>query len=207
MKNSEIISVNIAVEDDLSEAVLRKLLWETDRPFEVCGCLGKTGFGYLKSKIKNFNRAAQHFPFIVLTDLDHQACPLALMAEWLPDPHHPNLIFRVAVREVEAWLLADRKNFSQFLNISADKIPLNVDEILDPKQHLINLVRHCRRQSLKKAIIPLAGSTATVGRDYNNTLIGFVNHGWQAQTAQQNSPSLRRAMDALQRYKPYQNQT
>jgi len=43
--------------------------------------------------------------------------------KWLPYPKHPNLLFRVAVKEVEAWLLAHRAAFATFLGISDKLIP------------------------------------------------------------------------------------
>ncbi|MDF2210039.1 hypothetical protein L1F28_15070 [Arthrospira platensis NCB002] len=42
--------------------------------------------------------------YLVLTDLDKSECPLAIINEWLKSqPKHPNLLFRVAVKEVESW--------------------------------------------------------------------------------------------------------
>jgi len=37
---------------------------------------------------------------------------------------HPNFLFRVAVREVEAWLLAHREGIARFLGISEHLVPL-----------------------------------------------------------------------------------
>jgi hypothetical protein len=49
--------------------------------FEVLRCFpdltrqhSSSGFGYIKSKIKDFNRAAKGMPFLVLTDLDKEEC-------------------------------------------------------------------------------------------------------------------------------------
>ena len=47
----ENIPIVIAVEDDLSEAVLRVILKQSTRPYEVSNCLGRQGSGYLKKKI------------------------------------------------------------------------------------------------------------------------------------------------------------
>ena len=68
--------------------------------------------------MKRFNHGAKGTPFILLTDLDKNECAPMLIQEWLTDPLHPNLIFRVAVHEVEAWILADREAFAPFLGIS-----------------------------------------------------------------------------------------
>src|SRR5690349_4586801 len=108
-----LIPVNLATEDELSEVVLRKILAHLNR-YAVGNCYRRGGFGYLQRTISGWNRAARGIPVIVLTDLDQCACPPNLLNNWLNAPCHPNLLFRVAVREVEAWLLADPVHLSQF---------------------------------------------------------------------------------------------
>lgn len=196
------IPINLAVEDALSEAVLRAMLNQSQRPFIVGDCLGRGGNNYLKKIIPGINYAAKGMPYLVLTDLDNVACPLALISNWLSQPKHPNLIFRVAITEVEAWLLAHREAFSEFLGISANFIPSNVDEIADSKQFLINLARRSSKRSLREAIVPASRSTAKIGKDYNGQLIQFVQHSWQVDSAKINSQSLQRAMNALMSFEP-----
>ncbi|MFM6077048.1 MAG: DUF4276 family protein, partial [Dolichospermum sp.] len=191
----DLIPINLAVEDPLIEAVLRTILHQSNRRYIVGNCYFKHGFGYLKKNIKGFNNAAKGTPYIVLTDLDRAECPQELIQEWLPYTKHPNLLFRIAVREVEAWLLADSKNFAKFLGVSQTLIPQNVDEISDPKQTLINIARKSKNRELHEAIVPRSNSTAKVGRDYNGRLIYFVNNYWQMEVAKLSSPSLQRAIN------------
>src|SRR5271163_4824291 len=108
------IPINLAVEDELSETVLRAILAFVDREYWIGTTYGRNGYGYLRRTITGWNRAAHGTPFVLLTDLDSSPCPSALIQEWLRVPLHPNLIFRVAVREVEAWLLADARNLARF---------------------------------------------------------------------------------------------
>ncbi|MEW6378311.1 MAG: hypothetical protein AB1611_01755 [bacterium] len=161
------ISIDIAVEDSLSEAVLRKVIDQSGRHWQVGTCHQRGGFGYLKQKIEGFNSAAKGKPFLVLTDLDRADCPIALIQEWLTVPRHPDLLFRVAVREVESWLLADRTGLAQFLGIQESLVPGDPDTIPDPKQCLISLARKSRYRALRSDIVPLPGSTAKQGRNYN----------------------------------------
>lgn len=100
------IPINLAVEDALSEAVIKEMLNQYKRPFLVGSCLTRGGYGYLKKILPGLNHAAKGVPYLVLTDLDDAECPLALISNWLSQPKHPNLIFRVAIKEVEAWVLA-----------------------------------------------------------------------------------------------------
>jgi hypothetical protein len=92
--------------------VLREIIKQSQRPFVIGNCLCHGGYGYLKKNIRAFNHAARGMPFLVLTDLNSTECPPTLIKKWLPYPKHPNLLFRVAVREVEAWLLAHRDAFA-----------------------------------------------------------------------------------------------
>ena len=96
------IPVNLAVEDDLSEAVLRRLLAHTGRGFAIGTVYGHSGYGYLRSTIHGWNRAARGIPILVLTDLDRYHCPPALIRDWIPLHQDPNLLLRIAVREIES---------------------------------------------------------------------------------------------------------
>ena len=196
------IPINLAVEDPLSEAVLLKILDQSGRPYEVGNCHKKDGFGYLRKTIGGFNSAAKGTPFLVLTDLDRYECPVALIQEWLTVPKHHNLLFRVAVREVESWLLADRTGFAKFLGIRESLVPHDADTIPDPKQYLINLVRKSRKRDLLSDIVPLPKSTATQGRNYNGPLISFVQRSWDLLAAMNHSPSLSRTVDAVAQFQP-----
>lgn len=194
------IVINLAVEDDLSEAVLRKIIAYSSPRYVVGLCFNRGGFGYLKKNIRGFNHAAKGNAFLVLTDLDRTECAPTLIHKWLSVPRHPNLLFRVAVREVESWILASRSDFAKFLGISKKLIPDKADEIGDPKQLLVNLAKRAKSRKLREAIVPRAKSTAKVGPDYNGALIRFVESCWNIEEAVKNSPSLRRAVSSLKKF-------
>lgn len=196
------IPVNLAIEDVLSEAVLRRLLGHVDRDYAIGVAYGRAGFGYLKNTIHGWNRAARGVPFIVLTDLDQYSCPPALIGEWLAEPKSPNLLLRVAVREVESWLLADRANLAGYLGISPKRIPAEADLVADPKAALIELARTSRSRDIRIAVAPKKGSTARQGPEYNASLSAFVRLHWDIRSAQQNSPSLARTVARLNVYTP-----
>ena len=196
------IPINLVFEDVRSEAVLKQMLKQSQRPFSVGNCLNQRGYGKIKKIISGLNHAAKGMPYLVLTDLDNAEWPLVIISEWLTQPKHPNLLFRMAVKEVEAWLLAHREAFAKFLGISLDSIPRDADRIPDPKLLLINLARRSKKRNLRDAIVPAPNSTAKIGKDYNRPLIEFVNQSWQVASAQTNSPSLERAMNALINFQP-----
>lgn len=197
------IPVHLAVEDDLSESVVRRLLLDTGRDYSIGTVFGRGGFGYLQNRARNWNAAAAAgTPILLLTDLDQHPCPPGLIDDWLDSEPHENLIFRVAVREVESWLLADREGFADFLGISNAVIPLQCEQIPDPKQSLVSLARKSRTRALRESIVPRAGSTAVQGPDYNACLGGFVRNRWNLNAAVAQSPSLRRAWARLMEFEP-----
>jgi hypothetical protein len=196
------IPINIAVEDLLSEAVAKRLLDDSGRNFSIGVVFNRGGNGYLRKTVPGWNNAAKSIPFFLLTDLDTDACASALMASWLPDSVHHNLIFRVAVREVESWLLADRTSFSNFLGVSKNQLTEWPDELPDAKSTLVKLASKSRRTQLKTRIVPRPNSTAKQGHDYNGCLCEFVMTKWSPSEAALNSPSLYRCRQRLAEFQP-----
>jgi hypothetical protein len=160
------------------------------------------GYGYLRRTIAGWNEAARGGPWLVLTDLDRAECPRALIDEWLPQPQHPNLLFRVAVREVEAWLLADRENLARYLGVSTRLFPPDPDSLPDAKRSLIELARRSRGRAVRESIVPRQGSTAKQGGDYNGFLGRFVMDAWNIKAASVRSPSVDRTIAVLARFEP-----
>jgi hypothetical protein len=196
------IPVHLAVEDELSDAVVRKILESSGKSYAVGVTFSRGGYGYLKNKISGFNNAARGTPFFVLTDLDQTECAPSLIEEWLPGVRNPNLIFRVAVREVEAWLLADRHGFSEFLGIAASRVPPVIEDLDDPKQTLINLTRRSRKRDIRTDIVPPDNSRRLHGPNYNGRLIEFVNTNWNIREASRVSYSLRSAVNRIAEFNP-----
>ena len=118
--------IYIATEDELSEVVVYRLIEETKHGLSVSVPMRAGGFGYLKNKVTGLLKLAHNVPVFLLADLDTSVCPPALRENWLgtgvilPD----DLLFRIAVREVEAWLLADREGFAAFTGAPMGPWPL-----------------------------------------------------------------------------------
>jgi len=124
------IILSVAVEGDLDEVALRRLLAEAGLPFGKV--YGKAGKDRLRNRIHDYNNAARLMPWIVLVDLDREAeCAASLCRSWLPEPA-PKLMLRVAVRALESWLLADGEAISEYLGVSRDRVPLAPDSEPDP---------------------------------------------------------------------------
>jgi len=198
------IYITVAVEDVLSEEIVKKIFQHIGR-FEITLVLQKRGFGYLKSKAQDFNRSAAGSPFLLLTDQDTpNDCPPIKIRSWLGNnvERHHNFLFRVAVMEVEAWLLADREKMTDFLRVPQSCIPETVDEIQDPKAHLISLAKRSRNSIVRRDLVPAEGTTAKVGPNYNPTLVRFIQEFWNPRTAENHSPSLHRTISRLNEFDP-----
>jgi hypothetical protein len=93
------------------------------------------------------------------------------------------MAFRVAVHEVEAWLLADRANLARFLSVSRDILPRTVDEIRDPKATLVQIARRSRSRTIREGVPPRASSGRAIGPLYVTELSRFVQNRWDIDAA------------------------
>lgn len=186
-----------AVEGVVDEAVVRKLIEHGGgTPGDIFGKQGKL---LLHQKIAAYNHAAQHAHWIVLVDLDREEdCAPPLRNSWLPNPA-PNLCFRVAVREVEAWVLADAEELASFLGVSRKRVPAQPETLDDPKDTLVNLARMSRRRDIREDMVPRPGSGRAVGPAYASRMIEFVSGRWRPGIAAARADSLRRAIACIKR--------
>lgn len=193
------MDVVIATEDDLSEVVLKKVICEVSREYRVHTSLGKTGFGYLKQRISNFNKMADHMPVIVLADLDRALSRDALFESWLPGVKSERLIFSVAVREIESWVLADAESFSEFFGVSKALIPRDPDRLEKAKLKLLEIVARSTKRSIRDEILPRKGSSSPVGLGYNDHLCRYISSVWGLKRASDSSQSLSFTVGQLER--------
>jgi hypothetical protein len=195
-----IIPIHLVIEDDLSEAVLRRVLrertgavrYECRTPFQ------NSGFGQLRRNVRAFNEMARVCPVLMLTDLDRYPCATALIDEWLPTTRHPEFLFRVAVREVEAWLLGSHEEIIRFLRLRR-RVPVPHPEALDdPKDALLQMAQDSPSRELRNALVQADRyGRRRQGPAYNLTLNGFVCDFWNIEAASGSCPSLKRLMNRL----------
>jgi hypothetical protein len=187
-----------AVEGDLDEIVLRTIADHIG--ISIGSVYGRKGKPHLLRTLAGYNSAARFAPWIVLLDLDRDyKCAPAGLKAWLPQPAE-QMFCRVAVRAVEAWLLADRDRIAAMLAISPKRISPDPDSLNDPKRHLVDLARNSDRAETKTSIVPRDGSGRAVGPAYNARMIDFVTAGrWRINTARYSSASLQRTLDRLQK--------
>lgn len=181
----------------MDEAVVRRLVAYAGA---IPGSMyGKNGKQHIRMKIQGYNNAAQRLPWIVVVDLDNDAdCAPPLRSEWLPHPA-AFMCFRVAVRQVEAWLLADREQIASFLGVSRSLIPSNPESLANAKQTMVSLARQSRRKEILQDMVPRTGSGRIVGPAYSSRVIEFAATHWRPEVASSYAESLARAVECLKR--------
>lgn len=181
--------VVLAVEDELSEEIGLRLAKDVGLNIELV--LRKGGNGYLKTKIVSFCEMAKHTPVLLITDLDAISTVEKLKTEWLKKIQPPaSLLFHVAVREAESWLLADHDGMKKMMGRKVNKLPICPDDLADPKAHLLNLAGSAIRE-VRDDLVAERGSMAAQGLGYNKRLSAFVREEWDPHAAEHRSPSLR----------------
>src|ERR1035441_9429449 len=73
-------------------------------------------------------------------------CVPEVLPRWLPAPSRL-MRLRVAVRELESWLLADSERIAKFLGVAVAEIPADPDSVPDPKRLMVQLARSSRRRA------------------------------------------------------------
>lgn len=182
--------VSAVVEGITDRAVLARLVEEAGLSLgSVHGLKGKE---WIRARIAQYNRAAEHSPWVVIVDLDSDApCAASLVSGWVPQ-RAPRFCLRVAVREVESWLMADASELARYLGISASVVPADVDALTDPKSELVSLARRSPRRAIRQDMLREPGSGRSEGPAYASRMIEFARYSWRPAVAEQRSDSLRR---------------
>ena len=194
------VVISAAVEGLIDEAVVKRLIMEAGAT--VGPVYGKQGKKPLRAGVNGYNNAARRRPWIVLVDLDQDAdCAPDFCRAWISEKS-PKLCFRVAVREVEAWLLSDRESIARFLSVAMSRIPTDPELELNPKQTMVNLAAISKRRSVREDMVPRRGSGRSVGPAYTSRLMEFIQSPeplWRPNHAANHSQSLQRCMRCLEK--------
>lgn len=192
-------NVALATEDELSESVGRRLLAEANLHPSLL--LRRNGVGYLKSHTRKWCDIVNNgLPLVLIADLDRCPCAASQVDLWFRDTPKPqNLVFRIAVREIESWLLADHTSMAHLLGTRV-RLPPEPDVLADPKQHLLNLALKAPR-AVRNALTAPTGSPTKQGIEYNNVLSRFVLEEWDPKRGARVSPSLLSAIRRLRELK------
>jgi len=174
-------------------ALLRATHWSPGQGYPM------GGKDRLDHRLARYNMAARHSPWLVLRDMDRDApCPGDLVAQLMPQSA-PWLVFRLAVRSSEAWLLGDAEALAGLLRVRASLVPACPEALADPKQAMVDLARRSHSSAIREQIVPRPLATAKVGPGYARIVADFAHSHWRPRVAAQVCPSLRRCLAALER--------
>lgn len=203
--------VYLAGEDEVTKAIIRRTLAEYAPNLRVKNELPARG-GELKKKIENFNNLSSKVPVILLTDLDAENCAPTAKERLLDGiKQEDHFIVNIAVDEAEAWLMADREGFAKYLGVAVEKIPSSelqkqggrkpLKEMKIPLKASYFLTHTLAFESNKKDIRERVGTSGKncKGKEYNTTLVPFIEKDWNVETAKENSDSLRRMIERLRK--------
>jgi hypothetical protein len=191
--------VKLAGEGLVDIAILQRLA--TDVGLVPGDCYGLKGKSHLDQRTGNYNSASNHEPWLILRDLDHDCeCPGALViakigvqGRWLQ--------YRVAVREVEVWLMADGATFCDKYHISTALLPRNLEALESPKSSILQLLAASRSRDIRESMVRARpGQPLRIGPEYNALLCEFALKHWNPTSGQRHSRSLERALVRLKEF-------
>ena len=196
----------IATEDQLSVEVAHRLI----STFTKITIKDRTvlwpknnlgGNGQLKANLKKYFDLAKKYPVLLITDLDTANCAPSLLNSWKNSVNiemPANMLLRIAVREIESWLLADNIAASKLL--ATNKIPHDPDQEPDPKRKLIELAKKAPR-AIQSDLVAERSARATQGIGYNSRLTNFIRTSWCPMRARTKSDSLERCCRRIENLK------
>lgn len=193
--------VTVAVEDQLSLSVAERLIGGYVPRAEITQVMVLGGINNIKGRMRDLVQIAWLQDMVlVLADMDSpRGCPPDLVSELYGElTIAPNMLIRIAMLEIESWILSDREGIARWLEISLNAVPRNPESLNDPKRSLVQLAARSRNRRLREAIAPrrVLGTSRT-GREYNQTVGDFVARLWNLDAARLSAPSLDRAITRI----------
>lgn len=196
--------VGLAAEGPTDIAALRKLLEMAGLqpgPVYMGDGTARRGKHNLDARIGNYAKAARiGTPIAILRDLDDDA-PCAgdlvrkLAREW------PRLLFfRIAIVELEAWLVAERDAFAKHIGVSAGHLPREPEKAGRIRPTILCAATHSKIRDVRDGFPPAEGSGLAFGPEYVPYLTRFIRDIWSPTRAAGNAPSLARALVRLAEY-------
>jgi hypothetical protein len=184
-------------EDQLCCSMAEALVAHAGVPVEIRPLI-TGGADPFRRKIPAMNKVADSvMPVLMVADGDQAACVVEQLNQWLPRNVSNRLLVRLAVREAEAWALADHVGFADFAQVSKDVVPPNPESEFDAKQALLSVIKRSRRRELRVEMLPSKGATSPVGLGYNVHMADFVKNHWSVDRAKERSPSLARTIPRI----------
>lgn len=186
--------VSYAVEGWTDEPVAERLIRHVGR--EPWRRYTARGASRLDPKLPGYNLSAERQPWLVLRDLDAVGCPSELIRDLIGEPA-PRMALRIAVRQLESWLLADHAGFGRYFTVKETNLPPAPDDLPNAKRALVRACASSRRRDVRQAMVPTPSGRRQVGPEYEAWIRQFVVEEWDPVRASERSPSLQRTLERL----------
>jgi hypothetical protein len=189
------VPVSGVVEGIVDEVIVRVLL---DHAGRVPGTIYvQRGKPRLLERLAGFNAAARFRPWLVLVDLNgDEPCAPDFVTRVLPKPS-TQMMFRVAVRQAESWLMGDAERLASYLRVSGAHVPSEPQGEADAKQTMVNIARKSRDRHVQADMVPTPASGRKTGPNYAGRLIDFATQCWRPDIAAERVDSLNRCLRQL----------
>jgi hypothetical protein len=185
-------------EDDLTCALGRRIVGGILRKWTAAAPpINTRGVTKLVTSLPRYQQFAQNVGHVLCIADSDGRCPASLMQEWLPNGRPDRLLVRLAVNEGESWALGDRRAVAAHFHVPLNVVPRTPDELPDAKREFLRVVKRSTKRRLRDDMVSSSQGADTPGVGYNVHMRLFVETSWNAEEAEQNSPSLHRAMDRV----------
>ena len=173
-------SVGLVVEGQIDRVAAGIILATRNLSVDPNRVIVTGGKNRFDARLSKYNQAALLNPWLALRDSDHDAsdCPATLRHSLLTVPQSPAMCLRLAVRTLEAWLLADARTFSDHFSVPASKVPNEPEGLARPKDALIKACRSSRRREVRAGMVPPPGTSGT-GPEYTNFISRYCREAWR----------------------------
>lgn len=188
------MAVELLVEGATDEYFVRECYRQLG--IEVGTVFGKRGVDYLVSRAQGFAIRGRYSPILILADfMDlREPCPVVARRD-LVATDYPLALVRLAVNEIESWLLASRPELARYLGVSISRVPAAPDDVADPKRELVNIARCSPRPRIREMFVPREGYSSVVGAGYVDGFQEFLAGHWSLESAAERSPSFRKFVE------------
>ena len=156
------------------------------------------GKAALDKRLRGYNAGAAYTPILVLRDLDQENCAVQSVQILLPR-RHPDCLLRIAVRSLDAWLLADREVIARFAKVPMAEVPHAPETLAHPKRSLVQLLRHTKDRETRRRL-DLDTEAGPTWQQLGGWSGDFIRLAWDPRRAAASGvvPSLSRAILRLQ---------
>ncbi len=185
-----------AVEGPTDAPIAEKLIRRIGRTPRVISATG--GSSQIDSGLKRWSQPSNRAAMLVLRDWDDRdsvPCAPALVDKLAPA--RPNgLSLRIAVRSLEAWLMADVEAAKRYFGVR--RLPTDPEQLPRPKVVLVAACRKSTRAAIREGMATRGSISGVVGPQFVPIVTEFARDVWDPDRARLNAPSLDRTLRRLE---------